>query len=246
MSYRNTKIRLFIQEPISKDSTIYLEKEHAHYLFQVMRCRAGDMISIFNGKDGQWDAKISDITKKQSIVVAVEQTKAQQVESDITLCFALVKNTPISNILQKATELGVTSLQPVITERTNVSKLNIERSERIVIEAAEQCERLTIPKIKPVVTLSELLTNWDSKCKLILCDESGNANPIMDELPKIKPSQVAILTGPEGGFIESEFAILREKTYITPVTMGPRILRADTAAIAALTCYQAVLGDWSK
>lgn len=238
-------IRLYVDTPLCQESTLSLTKEQAHYLFQVMRCKPGDEVAVFNGKDGEWQASIADISKKQALLINKKQLKKQQAEPDIVLCFALVKNTPLTNIIQKATELGVRAFQPMVTERTNQKTINHERLHRICIESAEQCERLTVPEIYPVQSLDKLLAGWQKERLLVLCDESGKAPPAMEALAQVEANtSLGILIGPEGGFAESEFAILRKAPYVVSMSMGPRILRADTAAIAALTCCQSKVGDW--
>jgi 16S rRNA (uracil1498-N3)-methyltransferase len=240
-------IRLHISDPIDAERIITLSKEQAHYLSQVMRCKTGATIALFNENSGQWHADIQEISRKQVVLIAKTQTMPPKKEPDITLCFALVKQTPLINIIQKGTELGVATFQPIITERTNVKSINIDRLQRIATESAEQCCRLSIPKIQATQSLSQVLTNWSQAKPLILCDESGEAPPAMQVLDSLTPhTPLAIAIGPEGGFSESEFAILRKCPYAVPISMGPRILRADTAAIAALTCCQSKLGDWHE
>jgi len=273
------KIRLFTTTPLQKSTIVYLEKEQAHYLVNVMRKKEGDAILIFNGVDGEWLANISSTGKKHCQLIVHEQTKPQKQEPDVWLCFAPVKNSPITNIVQKATELGASVLQPVITKHTIVNKVNGDRLGAIAIESAEQSQRITVPEIMEAITLEKLLDNWnkpviprvlqgktiggskdglpysppmansgnDEIRKLILCDESGGGTPMVQALAKLeKGGKYAILIGPEGGFSSQEFALLKKQPYVIPVGMGPRILRADTAAIVALAGVFSILGDWDE
>jgi 16S rRNA (uracil1498-N3)-methyltransferase len=242
------QIRLFTTQSLQTKNIVDLSAPQAHYLINVMRRNIGDKILVFNGCQGEFIAQIQSSGKKFCQILLLEQTRQQTVAPDIFLCFAPVKNAPTDNIIQKATELGVSVIQPVITKHTIVNKLNIERLNRIAIEAAEQSRRLDIPKINDIITLEKLLSNWDHTRKLILCDESGGGAPIAQKLLDIEPlsKKYAALIGPEGGFHDSEFAILRNQPYIVPVSMGPRILRADTAAIVALASLFSILGDWNE
>lgn len=239
------KIRLFTTLSLQQGANIELTKEQAHYLSNVMRKKEGNNILIFNGKDGEWRADITSCGKKSCDVLIMEQTKPQAPSPDIWLCFAPVKNAPINNIIRQATEIGVSRLVPVITRRTVVSRVNVERLEANVIEAAEQSHRITLPEVFEPVALDKLISSWDSTRKLILCDESGGGESMHKVLKDMdKGGKYAVLIGPEGGFDVSEFAYLRKQPYIVPVGMGPRILRADTASIVALAGVFSVLGDW--
>lgn len=239
------KIRLFTSKPLQKHGQGELSREQVHYLVNVMRRKDGDEVLLFNGIDGEWLAKIESASKKHCILQLLEQTKTQIIQPDIWLCFAPVKNAPITNIARQATELGVSRLQPVITKHTVVTRVNTERLQANAVEAAEQSHRITVPEVMEPVTLEELLKNWDSDRKLILCDESGGGVSMVEALSALdKGLKYAVLIGPEGGFAQSEFAILHNQPYIVPVGMGPRILRADTAAVVALAGVFSILGDW--
>jgi 16S rRNA (uracil1498-N3)-methyltransferase len=241
-----SQIRLYTKNPLSLSNSIELLKENVHYLSNVMRKKVGYQLVLFNGRDGEWLGDIEFLDKKSGQVRLLKQLRPQKAEPDIWLCFALVKNAPINNLVEKATELGVGVLQPVITQHTITSKVNTERLLANAIEAAEQSERITIPKVNEPLKLEALLEKWDATRKLILCDESGAGQPIDKALRALGKSPCAIIIGPEGGFSQTEFEIMQNKPYIVRVGMGPRILRADTAAIAALTCYQSILGDWDE
>jgi len=240
------KIRIYTENELLKDGVVELVKEQAHYLCNVMRQKEGEEILVFNGASGEWLAKINSISKKNCSLQMVKQTREQKSEPDIWLCFAPVKNAPINYLVQKATELGVSKLVPVFTQRTVVSRVNTERLKLIAVEAAEQSRRLTVPEIEEPVKLSALINGWDENRGLILCDESGGGKPFAKALNDDSRKKYSIIIGPEGGFSQSEFEMLKNKPYVIAVGMGPRILRADTAAIAALTSYMNVLGDWDE
>ncbi len=241
------KIRLFTQSKLSNDECIELTTENVHYLLNVMRKKSGDNILLFNGIDGEWLGSIESLSKKYGTVRILEKTREYKKEPDIWLCFAPVKNAPIQNIVQKATELGISTLQPVFTQYTVINNVNTERMLANAVEASEQSERLSVPKIREPIKLNNMLENWEKDRKLILCDESGSGQPAVKALENLdNKGKYAILIGPEGGFSPTEFEIMHKKHYIIPVGLGPRILRADTAAIAAIVCYQSILGDWDE
>jgi 16S rRNA (uracil1498-N3)-methyltransferase len=241
------KIRLFTTESLQKSIMVELSKGQAHYLVNVMRQKDGDAILIFNGKDGEWLANISSCSKKHCQIILQQQTQKQKAQPDIWLCFAPVKNSPITNIIQKATELGASIMQPVITKHTIVTKINAERLEAIAIEAAEQSQRITVPQVMMPLTLEKLLSIWDNSRKIILCDESGDGVPMVESLLNLEKSgKYAVLIGPEGGFSISEFALLKKQPYVISISMGPRIMRADTAAIVSLAGVFSILGDWDE
>jgi 16S rRNA (uracil1498-N3)-methyltransferase len=237
--------RIFYADNIVQGAVIPLEQNHAHYLKNVMRRDVSDQLLIFNGNDGEWLVEISDITKKTCNVLALEQTRKPTQSPDVWLCSAPVKNAKPEYIVQKATELGISAFVPVITTRTVVNKVNEERLINSAIEAAEQCERLDVPEIHPLTKLEALLKDWPQNRKILLCDESGNGKTAKELLSHLLQGEAwAILIGPEGGFSPEEFALLREQPFVYAVSLGPRILRADTATIAALSCWQEHLGDW--
>ena len=222
-----------------------MPKEQAHYLGNVLRKREGDEVRLFNGQDGEWRAEIANMSKKATEVVVKEQLRVSSPCPDITLCFALVRKHRTQFIIEKATELGVRTLQPVLTARTQFPKFNIDKARLQAIEATEQTERLDLPIIEPLIKLDSLLSNWNSESPLIFADEAGDALPALSALKSLsEPS--AFLIGPEGGFTPQEREILRGHSFVTAVSLGPRILRADTAAVSLLTLWQAVQGDWSQ
>jgi 16S rRNA (uracil1498-N3)-methyltransferase len=229
-----------------------------------MRAKAGDRITLFNGQDGEWAAHVASVTKRSCSLECDRQMRPQSGAQDIWLCFAPIKKTPADYVVQKATELGVVMLQPVVTRRTIVTRVNLERMSANAIEAAEQSERLTIPECREPLTFDKLLAAWPRDRRLFFCDEGGDALPIAEAVRnppplieeggevmvsaspvrEVAPEPAAIFIGPEGGFDDHERAALRGFPFVTPVSLGPRILRADTAALAALTIWQAIKGDW--
>lgn len=235
--------RLYTHQDLGKGKSFALTDAQEHYLFHVLRKKPDDIIKIFNGRDGEFLARIAD---KHSVEVT-DQLRAQQAEADIWLVFAPLKKDATDFVITKATELGASELWPVFTERTNTKRLNAERAEANAVEAAEQTERLSVPHVHDAVSLRDLLLSWPSNRTLIFCDEGRDAPPIHDYFMNARKDQsFAILIGPEGGFSDSERADLRRLPFVQPVNLGPRILRADTAAVAALACFQAVLGDWKN
>ncbi len=235
------KLRLYVNAPLGAGVAVAADEGQAHYLIHVMRARQGQRVSLFNGRDGEWLAEISAATKRGVILNGLRQTEAQAGVPDLWLVFAPVKKTPADYLAQKATELGVSKLQPVFTRRTNVNRVNQDRMLANAVEAAEQSGRLSVPEIAEVADLSKIIASWPKERHIYFCDEGGDANPLAQVAG---PAPAAILTGPEGGFDPAERDMLRALPFVTPVTLGPRILRADTAALAALTIWQSVKGDW--
>ena len=239
-----TLIRLYVDTPLSRGQEVTLPKAQAHYLGTVLRKGEGDELRVFNGQNGEWRAEIKTISKKSAELTLKDQLRPPHQCPDITLCFAPVRKHRTAFIIEKAAELGARTLQPVITARTQFPKLNLDKARLQAIEAAEQTERLDIPTIEPALKLETLLANWDTSRSLIFADESGDA-ALASEAIKSTTGPAAILIGPEGGFTPQERAMLRGHDFVTPVALGPRILRADTAALSLLTLWQAAQGDWS-
>lgn len=233
------KVRLYVEAPLSNGARVEPDDAQAHYLLHVMRAKAGDRVSLFNGRDGEWLARIDQVSKRGCALSCDKQTEQPREAPDIWLCFAPIKKTPADYVVQKATELGVSALQPVFTRRTIVTRVNPERMKANAIEAAEQSGRLSVPEIRLATTLDKLLANWPSERKLIFCDEAGEAPPIAKALREYQRGAWAVLTGPEGGFDAVERAQIRSQSFVIPVSLGERILRADTAALAALAIWQA-------
>jgi 16S rRNA (uracil1498-N3)-methyltransferase len=239
------KLRLFVEAALDDGARVAPNDSQSHYLLHVMRARPGDRISLFNGRDGEWLARVADVTKRSCALVCEKQTAKQHDTPDIWLCFAPIKKTPADYVVQKATELGVRALSPVFTRRTIVTRINQERMRANAIEAAEQSGRLTVPEIRGAVTLEKLLANWPKERRLFFCDEAGDAKPAAEAFQGAKGTACAVLSGPEGGFDPAEREAIRSRPFVTPLTLGQRILRADTAALAALSVWQALAGDWA-
>lgn len=231
--------RLHLDEALTGD--IVLSSDHARYLGTVLRKRVGDEVRLFNGKDGEWAATIKDIAKRSMTVAVQQQLREPATVPDIRLLFAPLRKHRTATVLEKATELGVRILQPVITARTQFPKLNLDRAKAQIIEAAEQTERLDLPELLAPKALSNAL----SERLLLFADEAGEAQRAVDVVTDIS-LPVDILIGPEGGFTPEERDMIRARPNVTPVDLGPRILRADTAAISLLTLVQASCGDWQQ
>ena len=239
-----TLTRLFVEAALSEGEKVELPKEQAHYLRNVLRKGEGDAVRVFNGESGEWRADISALSKRSAELTIKQQLREPQACPDITLCFAPIRKHRTAFIIEKATELGVRTLQPVITARTQFPKFNVQKARLQAIEAAEQTERLDIPAIMKTQKLDALLDAWDETRTIIFADEAGDALPVANALKTLK-DPAAILIGPEGGFTPQERELLRSQSFVKPVSLGPRILRADTAALSLLTLWQAERGDWS-
>ncbi|MEO8557475.1 MAG: 16S rRNA (uracil(1498)-N(3))-methyltransferase [Rhodospirillales bacterium] len=240
--------RLYVDAALAAGGSITLDADRAHYLRNVLRLEPGASIGLFNGRDGQWTGSIATLTKRGAEVSLVKQTRPQQPEPDLWLVFAPIKKARIDFIAEKATELGVSALQPAFTRHTAMTRVNVERLRANAVEAAEQTERLSVPEVREPVTLDALLSSWPAERRLLLADETGGGKPIFQALSELdeaaKRAPWAVLIGPEGGFDRAELDGLRKLPFVISVGLGPRILRADTAALAALACWQALLGDW--
>ena len=239
------KTRLYVTADLGEGVAVALDEGQSHYLLHVLRARAGNLVSLFNGRDGEWLAEITEAGKRGVTATCRKQTQSQYGVPDIWLAFAPVKKTPSDYLVQKAVELGVSVLQPVFTHRTIVSRINEERMAANAMEAAEQSERLTVPEIRAGVSFDKLLASWPQDRRLLFCDEGGDAKAMTQAARESRGGPTGILTGPEGGFDSSERAALRALPFVVPVSLGPRILRADTAALAALAIWQSIAGDWS-
>lgn len=240
--------RLYVAADLAAGGAVGLPAGQAHYLRNVMRLVPGAAVVLFNGRDGEWSARI-DAFGRNACTVSVEQRlRTQAAEPDVWLLFAPIKRAPLDFLVQKAVELGVSRLQPVSTGHTDVSRVNTDRLRANAMEAAEQCGRLSLPEVRDLVAFDAALDGWPGGRRLLVCAESGPARPIGDVLAETRASEggraAALMTGPEGGFTTSELDALRNLPFVTPVSLGPRILRAETAALAVLACWQSVLGDW--
>ncbi|MCX7306269.1 MAG: 16S rRNA (uracil(1498)-N(3))-methyltransferase [Hyphomicrobiales bacterium] len=236
--------RLFVPNDIAAGAAIELDAEQSHYLANVLRMAEGAQLLVFNGRDGEWLARVAARTKKAVRLEAVELTRPQPVASDLLYCFAPLKVGRLDYLVQKAVEMGAGVLQPVITQHTQLAKAGTERLQANAIEAAEQCGILAIPEVRGAQKFAKLLANWDRDRRLIFCDESAETNNPLAALQAIRETRLGLLVGPEGGFSEAERGQLRALPFVTAIPLGPRILRADTAAVAALAVIQATVGDW--
>ena len=242
--------RLFVEAGLSPGAEVPLSEAQAHHLRNVMRRPEGAKLLLFNGRDGEWQGALSLQGKKAASARIGDRTREQAAEPDLWLCFAPVKRARIDLIAEKATELGVSVLQPVLTQHTMVERVNVDRLEANAVEAAEQTERLTVPTVHAPVELMKLLSDWPAGRRLLMCDETGGGPPIAEVLSALdreaRSAPWAVLIGPEGGFSETELMSVRRMKDVTSVGLGPRILRADTAALAALSVWQAIVGDWQR
>lgn len=241
------KVRLYVDSALSHGTSIEVSPDHAHYLLRVMRAKEGDYVGVFNGIDGEWRTRISRFGKRDCELICEKRIIKQEEVPDVWLAFAPIKKIPTDYVTQKATELGVCVLQPVITHRTIARRVNIDRMRANATEAAEQSGRLTVPEIRAPIDLPVMLSSWPRDRRLILCDEGGKAPPLAEALSSKKNylEKWAILTGPEGGFDGEEREEICSHPFALAVSLGPRIMRADTAALAALSIWQALCGDWA-
>lgn len=233
--------RLFVDLPLGPDAAPVIDGAAAHYLLGVMRLKTGDPVLLFNNVSGEWLAVAADVAKRSLTLRVERQTRPIERVPDLWLCFAPVKKARLDWIIEKATELGVARLQPVITERTIVERVKGERLEAQIIEACEQCGRTALPTLADPVKLPQLLENWPAERLLLFADEAGGV-PLSTIAA---PAPAAILTGPEGGFTDREREMLIAHVSVRRIALGPRILRAETAAIAAIGLWMAQHGDWS-
>lgn len=235
-------IRLFVPHDLAPGASLDLDEGQSRYLAAVMRQAVGDEVAVFNGRDGEWRATLAKVGKKAVTLTALSRTRPQETGPDLDLVVALVKRTRLETIVEKAAELGARRVLPVVTERTNADHTRVERLQAIAVEASEQTGRLDVPQVLEPEKLDRLLARWDVSRQLLFCDEAGDAPPVLAAVKAGGPW--AILIGPEGGFSARERTQLRALPYAVPAGLGPRILRADTAAISALTLWQAAAGDW--
>ena len=236
--------RLYVDADLDPGGTIPLAREQANYLINVMRREAGDLVLVFNGRDGEWRARIEIAGKRLASLVLENQARAQSSGPDLHYLFAPLKRSRLDYMVQKATELGVARLQPVLTRHTIAERVNGERMHANVIEAAEQCGILRIPTVAAPERLDRVLASWDPARRLVFCDEGAPIADPVTTLRSVAPGPLAVLIGPEGGFAPEERDALIALPFVVRLAMGPRIMRADTAAVAALTLVNAVLGDW--
>lgn len=236
------KVRLFVDQPLGQGQAVALSADQAHYLFAVMRLAKGAMVALFNGRDGEWRAEVAEAGKRGGVLVCDSQTKGLQMPPDLWLLFAPIKKARTDFIVEKAAEMGVRRIVPVQTRHTNSERIRQDRLQAHAVEAAEQCGGTFVPEVAVLVALDRLLAGWPADRRILWCDEGMVGARVA--LEGLEAGPWAILIGPEGGFSDGEAAKLRGMPKVVPVSLGPRILRADTAAVAALALWQSVLGDW--
>ena len=244
-SYDFHSPRLYVDASLEQGAQIALNPAQSHYLGTVLRLKLGSRVLVFNGRDGEWAASLA-IARRAAALFIDAKTRPQSSPADLHYLFAPLKAARLDYMVQKAVEMGVSRLQPVLTHHSQVTRVNTGRMRANAIEAAEQCGILSLPDVGELIAFTRLLAEWDSARRLVFCDEGAEtANPIA-ALAGIPRSPVAVLIGPEGGFAEDERASLLKLPNVLRLSLGPRILRADTAAVAALALVQAVLGDWGS
>lgn len=237
-------VRLYVEADLAAAAEVPLDPAQTHYLRNVMRRAPGDAVRLFNGRDGEWRASIAALGKGEGTLRVEAETRPQAPEPDLWLLAAPIKRTAIDFVAAKATELGVSAIQPVFTRRTAVARVNDARMRANVVEAAEQCERLSVPEVRTAAPLDTVLAAWPAGRHLLFCDETRDGRPIAEALAAERakmPEPWAILIGPEGGFTPEELQRIRALPAVVPVSLGSRLLRADTAALAALAVWQAVM-----
>ena len=236
--------RLYVPSDLSAGAEIETTREQAHYLANVVRLREGAELLVFNGRDGEWLAEIAAFAKKSATLSVMSLTRPQTFQPDLVYCFAPLKQGRLDYLVQKAVEMGAGVLQPVITQHTQVPKLGLDRLLANVIGAAEQCGVLSIPTVREPMKLERLIEGWEEGRRLVFCDEDAPGNDPLPLLSELAGERLGLLVGPEGGFSDAERTMLRALPFVVPIPLGPRILRADTAAVAALAVIQAAAGDW--
>ena len=237
--------RLYLDAPLSAGAESAASKEQSNYLLNVLRLGDGDPVLAFNGRDGEWRMALKVISRKQLVLVAQERMREQTTPTDLHYLFAPLKHARLDYMVQKAVEMGASALQPVMTRRTQSARVNLERMQANAIEAAEQCGILSVPAIEDSVKLEKLLSQWPAERRLIFCDEDAPVADPVAALRAIPKGPLAVIIGPEGGFDPQEREWLLRIPHVTRISLGPRILRGDTAGVAALAVVQSVLGDWA-
>jgi 16S rRNA (uracil1498-N3)-methyltransferase len=235
--------RLYVEAPLAEGANVALDSAQTHYLVTVLRLKSGDRVLVFNGRDGEWSAALTVLKRSAALVVGAK-TREQTSPADLHYLFAPLKAARFDYMVQKAVEMGVSRLQPVLTHHSQVARVNTDRMRANAIEAAEQCGILSLPDIEAPVALAHLLAQWDPARRLMFCDEDAEVTDPVAALGGLPRSPLAVLIGPEGGFAEDERASLLKLPNVVRLSLGPRILRADTAAVAALTLVQVLIGDW--
>jgi 16S rRNA (uracil1498-N3)-methyltransferase len=236
--------RLYVEAPLHARAEVALDRDQAHYLGNVLRLKPGDAVLLFNGADGEWCATLETVGKKQALVRLSHQTRPQEAGPDVHYLFAPLKRARLDYMAQKATELGASVLRPVITRRTVAERVKTGRLLANAVEAAEQCGILRVPELRDPESLADVLRHWDPDRLLIFADEAAPSASPLEALAAQETRPLAVLIGPEGGFEPEERAALLAKPFVLPISLGPRVMRADTAAVAALALVNASLGDW--
>ncbi len=250
--------RLFVTSDLAEDGYAALNEAQQKYLTRVLRLSEGAEVRVFNGRDGEWSARIEEIIGRTVLLKVGRQIRPLHGVNDLWLMFAPLKKSRTDFAVEKAAELGASVIRPVMTARTQASRVNVERLQATALEASEQTERLDLPVVEPAQALDKVLEGWDPPRRLIFADEAGDeanapwggetgrARPMLEALEDVDPGPAAILIGPEGGFTTAERDQLRAHDFVIPVSLGPRILRAETAVVCALTLWQALVGDWRR
>ncbi len=236
--------RVYLEANIEIGTAIACTREQTNYLRNVLRLGTGDKVLVFNGRDGEWQAVLGLDGRRDASLTPLQQVRPPQAGPDVHYLFAPLKHARLDYMVQKATEMGVAKLVPILTQRTVPSRVNLDRMRANVIEAAEQCGILTIPEVAEPRRLEAVLSGWETGRALIFCDEGAAIKDPVAALASIKTRALAVVIGPEGGFADAERGMLLSKPFVVPVSLGPRIMRADTAAVAALALVNAALGDW--
>jgi len=236
--------RLFIADDLGEGRAIAVGRDQSHYLLTVLRLEVGAELLLFNGRDGEWRARLDSPAKKKAVLVVLGKERDQPEAPDLVFCFAPIKAGRLDWVVEKAVEMGAGVIQPVLTDFTQSPRLNPDKMQAWILEAAAQCGVLALPELRPALKLEKLLSQWDARRKLVFCDEDSATNNPRAALEGLKNDKVALLIGPEGGFSDSERSTLRSQPFVIAIPLGPRILRADTAAVAAMTALQMICGDW--
>jgi len=238
--------RLHLTQMLTPGTVVDLAPGQAHRLRTVLRLGLGAAVAAFNARDGEWLCRIGEAGRNHTSLTVESRLCLPEREGDLWLLFAPVKRARLDWLVEKATELGVSALLPVWTRHTQSERLNLDRLHAHAVAAAEQSQRLSVPELRPPQQLDAVAAAWPVGRRLIVCDETGAGEPIADALARLGPAPTAFLTGPEGGFAETELDYLSKLSFLTRVGLGPRVLRAETAALAALSVFQAIAGDWRR
>ena len=236
--------RLFVEADLTEGGTVACTPAQSNYLRNVLRLKPGDAILVFNGRDGEWRAELTEAGRRGTSLLVRAKVRPQEGGPDIDYLFAPLKRARLDYMVEKATEMGAARLRPVLTRRTVGERVNVERMHAHAIEAAEQCGILRLPETRAPEKLERVVAGWDAARPMVFCDEDSAEHCPFTALARIRPGPIAVLVGPEGGFDPAERELLSSQPFVTRISLGPRILRADTAAVAALALVNAVLGDW--